>query len=164
MKSEPPPAIYAIDTSSLMDWYARYYPTDTFPGILQAIEGLISAERLAAPGLVKEEIEAVGPTGLKEWVGDHPALIVPTGEVLAAAVAIQNQFAGLRDPKAEYEEADAYVIALAQQRGAVVVTQETPASEKRNPKRTHYIPDVCRELGIASVSLLGLMRREQWRF
>jgi len=29
------------------------------------------------------------------------------------AQSIQNQFTGLRDPRAEYEEADAYVIALA---------------------------------------------------
>lgn len=164
MTPEPLPAVYAIDTSSLMDWYARYYPTDVFPGVLDRIESLVAAGRLVAPRLVKEEIEAVGPTGLNEWVEVHQALIVPTSNLLAAAVAIQNQFAGLRDPKAEHEEADAYVIALAQQRGAVVVTQETPASEKRNPKRTHYIPDVCRELGIASITFLGLMRREQWRF
>ncbi len=164
MTAEVPAAIYAIDTSSLMDWYARYYPADVFPGILSRLEDLVAAGRLVAPGLVKEEIEAVGPAGLKEWVDAHPALIVPTGEVLAVAVAIQNQFAGLRDPKAEHEEADAYVIALAQQRGGVVVTQETPAGEKRNPRRTHYIPDVCRESGIASVSFLGLMRRERWRF
>ncbi|MBN9690072.1 MAG: DUF4411 family protein [Verrucomicrobia bacterium] len=84
--------------------------------------------------------------------------------MFAEAQPIQNQFAGLRDPKAEYEEADAYVIALAKLRGGIVVTQETPAAEKRNPKRTHFIPDVCRELGIACISLIGLMRREGWKF
>ena len=67
-----------------------------------------------------------------------------------------------RDPKAEFEEADAYVIALSQQRGGIVVTQETPAAEKQQPRRTHFIPDVCRELGIPCISLLGLMRREKW--
>ncbi len=164
MTAGAPAAIYAVDTSSLMDWYARYYPTDVFPGILGRLEDLVAARRLTAPGLVKEEIEAVGPAGLKEWVDAHPTLIVPTREVLAVAVAMQNQFAGLRDAKAEHEEADASVIALARQRGRVVATQETPAGEKRNPKRTHYIPDVCRESGIASVSFLGLMRRERWRF
>jgi hypothetical protein len=46
----------------------------------------------------------------------------------------------------------------------IVVTQETPASEKRNPRRTHFIPDVCRDLGIPCINLLGLMRREGWRF
>ncbi len=54
------------------------------------------------------------------------------------------------------------MIALARLRNGIVVTQETAAAEKRNPKRTHYIPDVCRELGIPCISLLGLMRREGW--
>ena len=27
---------------------------------------------------------------------------------------------------------------------------------------SHYIPDMCRELGLPYVSLLGLMRREKW--
>ena len=67
-----------------------------------------------------------------------------------------------RDPKAEFEEADGYVIALAQQRGGIVVTQETHAAEKQRPRRTHFIPDVCREMGIPCISLLGLMRREKW--
>ena len=41
-----------------------------------------------------------------------------------------------------FEEADAYVIALAQIRDGIVVSQETSATEKNKPKRTHYIPDV----------------------
>lgn len=70
----------------------------------------------------------------------------------------------MRDPKAEYEEAEAYVIALAQLRSGIVVTQETSAAEKRNPRRPMFIPDVCRELGLPCISLLGLMRREGWEF
>jgi hypothetical protein len=79
-------------------------------------------------------------------------------------MSIQSRFPGLLDPKAEHEEADAYVIALAQQRDGIVVTSETPAADKRKPKREFYIPDVCRELGIPCINLLGLMRREAWRF
>lgn len=36
------------------------------------------------------------------------------------------------------------------------------APPKRNPKRTHFIPDVCREMGIPCFNLLGLMRKEGW--
>jgi hypothetical protein len=63
-----------------------------------------------------------------------------------------------------YESADAYVIALAQIHGGTVVTQETTAAEKRNSKQTHFIPDVCRDLGVPCINLLGLMRREGWKF
>jgi hypothetical protein len=163
--SDPAPLpIYSIDSSSLMEWQGRYYPTDVFPSLAAIVDELAAAGRMLAPALVKEEIDAVGTAGLIDWTENHSGIFVPTAEVLAAAQAIQNQFTGLRDPKAEYEEADAYVIALARMRNGIVITQETPAAEKRNPRRTHFIPDVCRELGITCISLLGLMRREGWRF
>ncbi|HEX4405745.1 MAG TPA: DUF4411 family protein [Polyangia bacterium] len=156
--------IYSIDTSSLMDWQARYYPIDVFVGLPPQVDSLGTTGRLLAVALVEEEVRVIGTADMAKWLKDRKDIIVPTAAVLAEAQAIQNQFTGLRDPKAEFEEADPYVIALAKQRNGIVVTQETPAAEKRNPKRTHFIPDVCRELGIPCISLIGLMRREGWRF
>ncbi len=154
--------IYSVDSSTLMDWQARYYPGDVFRTLLQKVDGLIDAERFLAPTLVRDEIKAVGTADLIGWTDARRQIFVPTAELLAEAQAIQNRFAGLRDPKAEYEEADAYVIALARMKSGIVVTQETAASEKHRPRRTHFIPDVCRELGVPCVSFLGLMRREAW--
>jgi hypothetical protein len=164
MASPSKSVIYSIDTSSLMDWQARNYPTDVFVGLPTQVDALSASGRFLAAALVREEIHAVGTADLIQWIDDRKDIVVPTADVLIEAQAIQNQFTGLRDPKAEFEEADPYVIALAKLRDGIVVTQETPASEKRNPKRTHFIPDVCRELGIPCISLLGLMRREGWRF
>jgi hypothetical protein len=147
-----------------MDWQGRYFPPDVFPGLVDRVEDLITTGRFISPALVKEEVAAVGTTDLIAWTENHAGIFVQTASILAEAQVIQNQFAGLLDPRAEYEEADAYVIALARIRGGIVVTQETPAAEKRNPKRAHFIPDVCRELGISCISLLGLMRREGWKF
>ena len=48
--------------------------------------------------------------------------------------------------------------------GGTVVSQETSAAEKRSPKQTHFIPDVCRDLGVPCINLFGLMRREGWKF
>jgi hypothetical protein len=155
-------AIYSIDTNSLMDWQARFYPTDVFVSLASRIDKLADSGRLLAAALVREEAEAVGTAGLIQWVQSNAGLFIPTADLLADALTIQNQFTGLRDPRAEYEEADAYVISLAQQRAGIVVTQETPAAEKNRPRRTHFIPDVCRELGIPCISLLGMMRREKW--
>src|ERR1700686_2563220 len=135
--AEPP---YSVDTSSLMEWQARYYPIDVFPSVAANFAALIKAGRFLAAGLVHEEIEAVGTSELINWVKENEAMFIRTSDVLAGALSIQSQFAGLRDPRAEFEEADAYVIALARMRRGIVVTQETPAAEKRNPKRTHFIP------------------------
>lgn len=161
--AESAPALYVLDTNVLMDWQARYYPTDVFHSMLGLFDDLIASKRCVAPELVEEELEAVGTTELTAWAAQRPHLFVPLSELLGEALSIQGRFPGLRDPKAEFEEADAYVIALAKLRDGIVVTQETSAAEKRNPKRTHYIPDVCRELGLPCVGLLGLMRREGWK-
>jgi hypothetical protein len=154
--------VYAVDTSAFMDWQARYYPVDVFHSLRANIEALVTAGRVLAPTLVRDELGIVGTPDLAAWTKANAGVFVPTPEVLSDALAIQGQFPGLRDPKAEYEEADSYVIALARLREGIVVTQETPAAEKNRPRRTHFIPDVCRELGVPCISLLGLMRREKW--
>jgi hypothetical protein len=164
MSNAPHKAIYSVDTNVLMDWQARFFPTDVFVTLVEKVDGLVHGGRLVAPSLVEEELGAVGTAELVAWAKARPQVFVPLEEVLVEALAIQGRFPGLKDPKAEFEEADAYVIALARLRDGVVVTQETPASEKRNPKRTHFIPDVCRELGVPCIGLLGLMRREGWKF
>lgn len=154
--------IYVLDTNVLMDWQARYYPTDIFASLLARVDALIDNQRCFSPQLVEEELGAVGTTELRLWATSRPALFVPLAEMIAEAVNIQSRFPGLLDPKAAYEEADAYVIAYAKIRRGVVVTQETSAAEKRNPKRSHFIPDVCRDLGLPCINFLGLMRREGW--
>ena len=162
--SDAPPRrpIYVFDTNVLMDWQARYYPTDVFDSLLARVDGLIADHRFVAPELVQEELLAVGTAELTTWATGRASIWVPTGEILAPALTIQNRFPGLRDPKADFEGADAYLIALAQARDdGIVITQETSAAEKKNPKRTHFIPDVCRELGLPCISLLGLMRKVQ---
>ena len=40
-------------------------------------------------------------------------------------------------------------------RNGVVLSQETSAAEKRKPARDHYIPDVCRELGVPCIQPTG---------
>ncbi len=164
MSDAPRRPLYAIDTNVFMDWQARYYPTDVFASLPARVDALIAEHRFLAPELVHEELSKVGTAEISAWAVAHPEIWVPTSDLLAVTLTIQNRFPGLRDPKAEYDEADAFVIALAQLRDGIVVTQETSAAEKRNPKRSHFIPDVCRELGLPCISLLGLMRRESWRF
>lgn len=155
---------YSIDSSSLMDWQARHFPIDVFPGLVARMNGLVAEQRLLAPALVREEVEKVGTADLARWVSNNAGIFVRTGDLLQQAQIIQGQFPGLLDPKAEFEEADAYVIALARLREGIVVTEETAAGEKHRPKRAYFIPDVCRNLGIPCINLLGLMRREGWQF
>ena len=157
--------MYSFDTSVFMDWQARYYPPDIFASLVGRVEELIASGQCSAVGLVKEEIDAVGTPELRAWAKKHPALFVALkSPVQVEAASIESRYPDLMDPKSLHQSADAYVIALAKVRGGIVVSQETSAAEKRSAKRTHYIPDVCRDLGIPCINLLGLMRREHWTF
>jgi len=158
--------IYSFDTSTFMDWQARYYPLDVFPSVQRAVESLVSSGRGTAIDVVLEEILAVGTPELGAWAKGQAGLFVPLEpDIQEDAARIQAKYPDLMDAGKTYEDADAYVIALAMNReSGIVVSQETSAAEKRNPKKSHYIPDVCRDLGVPCINLLGLMRREKWAF
>ena len=157
--------MYSFDTSVFMDWQARYYPPDIFISMVTKIEELIAVGQCSAVELVKEEIDAVGTPELRAWMKKHPALFVTLDPLVQVEAAnIESKYPDLMDPRSLHQSADAYVVALAKVEGGVVVSQETSAAEKKSAKRTHYIPDVCRDLGISCINLLGLMRREHWTF
>lgn len=148
-----------------MDWQARYYPLDVFVTLKTRIEDLIKSSEFSAIELVKDEINSVGTPDLKAWASSHNDLfasLVP--EVQIEGAAIEAKYPDLIDAKSPYQSADAYVIAWAKLQSGVVISQETSVNEKRNPAKRHYIPDVCRDLGIPCINMLGLMRREKWTF
>lgn len=157
--------MYSLDTSFFMDWQARYYPLDLFTSLEKKIEALIASGGCGAVQLVQEEIGAVGTPGLRTWAANQTGLFLPLGpEVQIEAAAIEASYPELMDPKGLNESADAYVIALAKLKGGIVVSQETSVQEKHRPRRSYFIPDVCRDLGLPCINLLGMMRREKWTF
>jgi hypothetical protein len=157
--------MYSLDTSVFMDWQARHYPLDVFVTLEGKIDSMIAAGRGKAVDLVREEIDAVGTPGLRAWVKGRKGLFAPlTPELQVEAAAIEAAYPDLMDPKGLHESADAYVIALAKLNEGMVVSQETSAQEKHKPPRQYYIPDVCRDVGVPCINLLGLMRREKWSF
>lgn len=157
--------MYSVDTSTLMDWQARFYPTDVFTGLKKQIKDLIADGKLRAAHVVKEELEAVGTPALKSWAEGQRGLFESLDPSLQCeAAAIQARYPELVDLKGGHESADPWVIALAKLRGWTVVSQETSAHEKCKPAKSYYIPDVCRDLGVPCINLLGLMRKEGWTF
>ena len=148
-----------------MDWQARYYPLEVFVTLKAKIEDLIKSGDFRAVELVKDEINSVATPDLKAWASSHKDLFVPlVPEVQLEGAAIEAKYPDLIDVKSPYQSADAYVIAWANLQSGVVISQETSVNEKRNPAKRYYIPDVCRDLGIPCIHMLGLMRREKWTF
>lgn len=157
--------MYSIDTNIYLDWWVRRYPEDVFPIVRAGVEGLVANGRWNAVQGVADEIGHVGTPPLKAWAkaNKHQFHAHDTA-LVAEAHAISGRFPGMIDLYARHDEADRYVIALAKLKSWVVVTHETPARTKKNPPRTHYIPDVCSALNIRCIDLLELMRREKWVF
>lgn len=148
---------YCIDTSIIIDAGERYYPPDIVPGFWKNLDGLIDAGRFKAPEMLIEELERKDDAW-RQWVYDRKeTLIVPMDlpqvEAVKRVVAVYEAQASnvLR------MTGDPFFIALALAQGLTVVTSE---SERKGKVK---IPKICDALGVPSISLLEMMRRENWR-
>jgi hypothetical protein len=157
-----PPSLYSVDTSALIDGLERFYPEETFPALWKEVNGLVSTGRL----LISEEVwqEArVRDAAAKAWCDGHKddGLIVPTDATIVREVRnILSSFPNLVKQSKNRNRADAFVIAVARLKGAIVVTGEGPDGNERQPK----IPYICQQLGVTSIRFLGLIRLEGWKF
>jgi len=157
--------MYSVDTNIYLDWWERRYPDDLFPTIKTHVEALIASGKWRSVQGVADEIIHIGTPRLKAWTKATPGQFLShDAALLKEATAITAAYPGLLDPYARHDEADRYVIALAKLHSWAVVTHETPARSKKHAVRTHFIPDVCRGLGVPCIDLLELMRREKWSF
>lgn len=151
---------YSIDTSAILDGWARYYPPDVFPGLWQHLDEIIAEGRLIATEEVLHELERKEDK-LYVWAKERERMFVPIDESIQSAVtAILRKFEKLVDTRANRSAADPFVIALAQVEGYTVVTGERPTGRLSRPN----IPDVCQGLSIPCISLLQLIRTEKWVF
>lgn len=78
------------------------------------MESLADENRLLLIDLVREELEAVAPKDLVVWVKTRSHIVIPADPVIQQeAMKIAAAYPGLLDPKATFEEADPYIIAMA---------------------------------------------------
>ena len=153
--------LYVIDTCAILDWLRRYYPKDVFPVLWHKLNSLITSRRMISPYEVFKEIE-IGDDWILEWANQHKYMFLSPSaneQKYVSTIIIGNK---IKAPKRKRSGlwADPWVVALAWDRQAIVVTGEQPAGSSPPSK----IPDMCRILGIECTDLLGMMRREKWTF
>lgn len=163
--------LYVIDTSSLitLGWH---YPRSVFPSVWRSMDSLITERRLVAPYQVLDEL-SVKDDDVYRWAKAHDDNLFRfnyTPDIISKMTAIVNAFPGLIDLRVQREQADPYVIALAQEQlngaqkqfldsdGVCVVTNE---GLKGN---TVKIPYVCSKLNLKCCGLLDMFGYEGWRF
>ncbi|MBS1813044.1 MAG: DUF4411 family protein [Acidobacteria bacterium] len=151
---------YSIDTSAILDGWVRYYPPDTFPGLWDQIDKLISNRQLIATEEVLIELEKKEDTAYN-WFRQRSNMFIPIDEQIQEIVGdILLKYERLVDTSKGRSMCDPFVIALAKLQNCPVVTAEKITGNLNKPK----IPDVCLDLNIEPISLLDLIRRNRWIF
>lgn len=147
---------YSIDTSALINWWVEDYSPDVFPGLLPKMEDLTAQGRLRAVRSVKDEL---ADGDLRKWCLAQPDLFVDEDEETQKRVA--GLMAAYQNPKKSrgIDQADPFVIALADMNGWHVVSAERGGSLANNPN----IPTVCNALGVQHVRFFEMLRGEGWK-
>jgi hypothetical protein len=150
--------VYCIDTSSLIAAWQEKYPIDNFPAIWTKIHTLIEEERLIAPVDVLLETKKRSDE-LHTWLKARKTMFRElTNAVQIEAGQVLARFPRLVGEKKLRTSADPFVIALAKVEGFQLVTDEKPTGSLNRPN----IPDVCLELGMATINVLQLIQSEKW--
>lgn len=152
--------IYCVDTSAAIDAWYEWYPPKNFVNLWKNIEVMIDLGRLISPEECRHELEERGDT-LHQWAKLQPKLFVaPDSTQISAVGAITSRF---QDWVYHHRNAafwaDPFVIALAQTRGAVVVSSERGGKPTR-PK----IPWICEQLDVFHRGFTDVITAEDWRF
>lgn len=154
--------MYSIDSGALIDAWVRKYPPDFLPSLWDNMGVLVRDGALVAPDEVLLELKR-GGDALFEWAQGQGGLFRPPSASIQARVThIVNTFPTFvpeRSPDGVW--ADPYVIALAQDAGATVVTSELVAPANA---RKVKIPNVCAALGVPCITPLAFFREQNWRF
>ncbi|MCD6483514.1 MAG: DUF4411 family protein, partial [Candidatus Odinarchaeota archaeon] len=164
--------IYIIDTCSIIDLF-RLYPRDIFSKLWMNLDELIKDNRVISHEFVLKELSKKNDEAYK-WAKNRKKVfkgvtrhqIKIMGDLSRNVEEFKKLVEGGKDKEIH---ADPWLIVLAlekeQQRKLipeikikVIVTEEKLKQNKIN------IPSVCRKLSIECINIIGLMRREKWKW
>jgi hypothetical protein len=95
------------------------------------------------------------------WAKQYRKLFRPIDVPIQSVVkTILQQFPTALDLKQNKSGGDPFVIALAKQEGACVITSEKLSRSPLKPK----IPDICNALSVPYMTPLQFLQKQQWRF
>lgn len=167
--SESISAIYCLDSSAFIDLDKQYGP-EFFPDLWEQFAALAAGGRWLFTEKVVPEVQDPAPAA---WIKQHTGAVRRVEAVHEDWMRrIMESHAGLVDPNSTREVADPWIIALALveqhtpslltgAQAPVVVTSERP---RKSPTSRPKIPDVCSHYKVACCDILGLFRREKWKF
>jgi hypothetical protein len=155
------PRLYCVDTGAWISSFNRYYKPQSFPTIWDKVENLMAAGRL----IISEEVireTLAKDDGVAAWLFPRAKLasVATTVEVTQAVRALLEEYPKLVNDMKGRNRADTFVVAVAQLRSAVVITEEEGAGSSDRPK----IPGICGSKGIECGTFSDLIVWEGWTF
>ncbi len=151
---------FCIDTSGWMDGWIRDYPPDVFPSLWEKLDESIDRGEIIASEEVYTEV-AKKDDDLHSWMKSRKKMLIPITEEIQGVVSLLlADHPRLVDTHRNRSQADPFVIATAQEEGAIVVTGEQPRGKLDKPR----IPDICDVKKIQWMSFLEMLREIGWKF
>ena len=151
--------LYSVDTSALLDAWARWYPPDLFPSVWDRLSIVVENTEVVATDEVLNELERKADD-CYAWAKDRPNMFLPLdADIQISAAEILAEFPKLVDERTGKSMGDPFVIAVAQVHSLTVVTGEKGGSPQK-PK----IPNVCAHFGLDCIDIVEMMRRLDFQF
>ncbi len=153
--------MYCIDTSSFI-YMQSAYPIETFPSVWTNIGNIAKENEIISPRAVLKEIETRDDQ-VHNWIKQY--ITFQTLDTVQETIVsdIMSKYPSLVDINKSTEDADPFVIALAKNKGYIVVTQENRVNLSGSQSK-YKIPNVCDAYKVESMPILDLFKEKKWQF
>lgn len=150
-------AKYILDTCSWIE-LRESYKKKVFPGVWNSIERFIVESHIKSPFEVFVELEEKENDEVFQWVKTYrdTSFISAPKETQMGVRALLKKYPKLIDISKAKDGADPFVIQVARELKAAVVTEEQKSGQIQFP----MIPDVCQAEGIECINLIDVLDRE----
>ena len=153
---------YVIDTSAIIDMH-NSYPRSVFSGVWKEFDKLARFSSIVAPRQVSDEV--IKSEFLRDWCKAHKAMFVALNwDTWEQACKIMKKHPALINPNRRGQQADPFIIALADTIKSSLASDEPVIITHEEPNESNKIPSVARSFGVKSDNLTGLFEREGWTF
>lgn len=153
-------AKYVFDSNIFIGLQQRQ-PRDVYPSVWNKIDELMEDGTIISSMEVYEEL-SLGDDALSVWAKNRKECFLPSEISLQERVReILAADRGLVEGGKKKNCADPFVIALAQEKDCVVVTEE---ARSNNPSVVPKIPDICEKYGVKHINFVGFVREMKLAF